>query len=86
MASRKEYMREWRKSNPGYNHRTKKLVQRYCKECNVEVGKGKTYCSECYITKRRADSRARYKYTPERAEYARKWREAIKINVKNMHK
>ena len=82
MASRKEYMREWRKVNPGYNHRTKKLVQRYCKECNVEVGKGKTYCSECYITKRRADSRARYKYTPEKSEYARKWREANKDKCK----
>ena len=67
MASRKEYMREWRKGN---------LVQRHCKDCNVEIGKFKHRCSECRITKRRADSRARYKRNPEIAEKARKWREA----------
>ena len=67
MASRKLYMREWRKGN---------LVQRHCKDCNVEIGKFKHRCSECRITKRRADSRARYKRNPEIAEKARKWREA----------
>ena len=35
MASRKEYMREWRKVNPNYHRRY--LTQRHCKECNEEI-------------------------------------------------
>ena len=73
MASRKLYMRKWRKANPSYNKGN--LIQRYCKECNVEVGKGKTYCSECYTIRRRAKARASYKYTPEKAAIMKKWRE-----------
>ena len=67
------YMREWRKDNPNYHQ--KFLKQRYCKECNVEVGKGKHRCPECMIIHNRARARANYKYTPEMAAKLKKWRE-----------
>ena len=84
MASRKEYMREWRKANPSYNKGN--LVQRHCKECNVEVGKGKHRCPECMIIHRRAKARANYKYTPEKREYYRKWRAANKDRMEEYNK
>ena len=68
----KMYMREWRKDNPNYHQ--KFLKQRYCKECNVEVGKGKHRCPECMIIHNRARARANYKYTPEMAARLKKWR------------
>ena len=74
MASRKEYMREWRKANPNYYKSG--TSKRHCKECNIEVGKGKSYCSECYTIRKRARAREHYTYTPEKREYARRWREA----------
>ena len=75
MASRKLYQRKWREANPDYNNGKLKLAQRHCKECNVEVGRGKHRCPECMIIHNRARARANYKYTPEMAAKARKWRE-----------
>ena len=75
MTSRKLYQRKWREINPDYYKGKLKLVQRHCKECNVEVGKGKHYCSECYIIRRRALAKEHYKYTPEKAAIMKKWRE-----------
>ena len=69
----KMYMRQWRKDNPNYHQ--KFLKQRYCKECNVEVGKNKQRCPECMIIHNRARARANYKYTPEKAAQLKKWRE-----------
>ena len=80
MASRKLYMREWRKTNPNYNNGNP--AQRYCKECNVEVGKGKHRCPECMIIHTRSLARANYKRNPEIAENSRRWREANPDKVK----
>ena len=76
----KMYMKQWRKDNPGYykygpGYVNGKLKQRYCKECNVEVGKNKQRCPECMIIHRRAKAKAHYKYTPEMAAKSKKWRE-----------
>jgi len=73
MASRKLYQRKWRKANPGYWKSG--TSQRHCKECNVEVGKGKHRCPECMIIHRRAKAKEHYKYTPEKAAKMKKWRE-----------
>ena len=55
---------------------------RHCKICNVEVGKGKSYCPECYIIRRRLQNRESRKRNPIcRTEYYRKWREANKDKV-----
>ena len=84
MASRKEYMKEWRKANPNYYKSG--TSKRHCKECNIEVGKGKSYCSECYTIRRRAKAREHYTYTPEKREYYRKWRAANKDRMEEYNK
>jgi len=76
LASRKLYQRKWRKANPDYNKGKLKLAQRHCKECNVEVGRGKHRCPECMIIHRRAKAKEHYKYTPEMAARLKRWREA----------
>ncbi|MFA5037143.1 MAG: hypothetical protein WC479_08220 [Candidatus Izemoplasmatales bacterium] len=38
---KKDYDLAWKKLHP------KPPTQRYCKECNIEVGKGKSYCDTC---------------------------------------
>ena len=80
-------MKKWRKANPDYyksgtSYVKGKLKQRYCKECNVEIGKGKQRCPECMIIHRRAKAREHYKYTPEKREYAKRWREANPDKIK----
>ena len=84
MASRKLYMRQWRKANPNYYKSG--TSKRQCKECNIEVGKGKSYCSECYTIRKRAQAREHYTYTPEKREYARRWREANQDRIEEYKK
>ena len=84
MASRKLYMRQWRKANPNYYKSG--TSKRHCKECNIEVGKGKSYCSECYTIRKRAQAREHYTYTPEKKEYARRWREANQDRIEEYKK
>ena len=68
MASRKEYMREWREANQdkckGYAQKNYK--QRHCKECNIEVGKMKRYCPEC-LSVRQEEQKKRHNL--EQTEY-----------------
>ena len=49
VKDRREYYRKWREANKdkckGYAQKNYK--QRYCEECNIEVGKNKHYCPEC---------------------------------------
>ena len=47
-----------------YNKR--KRTQRYCKECNIEVGKNKRYCPEC-LSVRQEEQKKRHNL--EQTEY-----------------
>ena len=61
-------MRKWREANQdkckGYAQKNYK--QRYCEECNIEVGKNKHYCPEC-LSVRQEEQKKRHNL--EQTEY-----------------
>ena len=49
VKDRREYYRKWREDNQDKirEYQEKNYKQRYCKGCNIDVGKMKRYCPEC---------------------------------------
>ena len=68
MKDRREYYRKWREANQdkirGYQEKNYK--QRYCKGCNIEVGKMKRYSPEC-LSVRQEEQKKRHNL--EQTEY-----------------
>ena len=68
VKDRREYYRKWRKANQDKirGYREKNYKQRYCKGCNIEVGKMKRYCPEC-LSVRQEEQKKRHNL--EQTEY-----------------
>ena len=61
VKDRREYYRKWREANKDKveEYKRRNRTQRYCEECNVEVGRWKDYCPEC-LSVRQKEARKRY--------------------------
>ena len=55
----KEYYRQYMKE-----YDEKRYRQRYCKECDIEVGKRKHYCDECRVKKNKEYNKTYWRNNP----------------------